>query len=216
MFILGIVLMVFMSVFVSVEADVVRQDNLSRTLDQARLAIWQLDREIRSGNVVYDPASENNGLASCQGTDPCVAGYTLRIYTQSNADTRASTGVGAPQVCTLWKIDSSQTLWTRQWPPNDPTHATGWRVVATGIVNRSLSLLHAGDPAYTAFTLDTDPNKGYVTTPSASSRTLNIVLYVNNDLTHHSDQTVKLQTSLTGRNTSYGYPANVCLAVPSG
>ena len=191
--ILGIVMLVCSSVFASVESAVVRQNNLSNTLDQGRLALQQLDRELRSGNVLYDPSLENNGLASCSG---CVAGYTLRLYTQANAPTRNT------YECTLWKIDTNQQLLTRQWPPDDPTSAGAWRVVATGVVNRSL-----GTPE-TAFTLDTDPLKG--------SRTVNITLALNSDYTHFPTQTARVQAALTGRNTSYGYPSNVCSTTPSG
>src|SRR6187397_691681 len=94
MSILGVVLLVFTSVLASVQRGVVRQDNLSRTLDSARLAIQQLDLELRSGNVLYDPVLENapvgtpGRIASCTG---CLPGYTLRIYTQTNADTRGPT-----------------------------------------------------------------------------------------------------------------------------
>src|SRR4029450_6277124 len=59
MSILGLVLLVFPSVPASVQRGVVRQDSLSQTLDSARLAIQQLDRELRSGNVLYGPALEN-------------------------------------------------------------------------------------------------------------------------------------------------------------
>jgi type II secretory pathway pseudopilin PulG len=191
MFVLGFVMLVFTQVLASVQRGVVVQENLSRTLDQARLAVEQLDREIRSGNVLYDPALENNGLTSCTG---CVAGYTLRVYTQSNADTRG-------YQCALWQVDDQQQLLTRQWPPNDPGSATGWRVVATGIVNRSLS------PAEPAFTIETDPLKG--------DRTVNIALAANEDLVHRPTQTVRVEASLTGRNTSYDYPTNVCSTVPA-
>ena len=78
--------------------------------------------------------------------------------------------------------------------------ARPWRVVATGIVNRTL-----GEAAWT---LDSDSLKG--------GRTLNVVYAANNDLTHLPGQTVRVQSSLTGRNTSYGYPANVCQTTPSG
>jgi type II secretory pathway pseudopilin PulG len=189
--ILGIVMLVFTSVFASVQAGIVRQNNLSLTLDQGRLAIEQLDRELRSGNVLYDPALENNGQASCTG---CVPGYTLRVYTQSNADTRGT------YECTLWKIDGNQQLMTRMWPPDDPTNAGSWRVVATGVVNRTLGSV--------AFALDTDPLKG--------SRTLNVTLALNNDYSHFPTQTERLQAALTGRDTSYGYPANVCASTPTG
>lgn len=190
MFVLSIVMVIFTNVLGSVQRGVVAQDKLSRTLDNARLAVQQLDREIRSGNVLYNPALENNGLTSCTG---CLPGYTLRVYTQSNADTRGG------YVCVLWQIDGQGQLLTRRWPPLEPGNATGWRVVATGLVNRTLS--------ESAFAIDTDPLKG--------GRTLNVTLAVNEDLTNHAGQTVRVRAALTGRNTSYDYPTNVCSTTPA-
>lgn len=190
MFILSIVLLVFGSVLASVQRGVVRQDNLTRTLDQARLAIQQLDREIRSGNVLYDPAAET-GPATCTG---CVANYTLRVYTQAHADTTST------YYCTLWKIDTSGNLMTRRWPPDQILNATAWRTVATGLVNRTLN--------ETAFQLDDDLLKG--------GRTLDVTLAVNNDYTHSPTQTVRVQAAFTGRNTSYGFPTAVCSTTPIG
>jgi type II secretory pathway pseudopilin PulG len=198
MSILSVVILVFTTVLASVQTAVNRQDSLSQTLDQARLSVEQLDRELRSGNVLYDPALENapagtpGRILSCSG---CLPGYTLRVYTQTNADTRGT------YRCVLWKV-SNQQLMTRWWPPQEPSNASGWRVVATGIVNSSLT------PTVTAFSLDSDPLKG--------GRTLNVLYAVNSDLTHRASQTVKIQAALTGRNTSYGYPANICQVTPSG
>ena len=194
MAILSLVLTVFLSVMASVQRSVAYQDKLSQTLDQARLGIEQLDREIRSGNVLYDPANENSGVpktnqSSCQD---CLHNYTLRVYTQANAPSRGG------YVCTLWQIDLNQQLLTRQWAPEDPTQATPWRVVATGIVNRALN-----EPA---FVLDPDPMKG--------GRTVDVTLAVNSDPA--KQQTVRIRSSLTGRNTTYGYPANICSKTPSG
>ena len=192
MFILGVVLLVFTTVLASVQTAVNRQDSLNQTLDQARLSVEELDRELRSGNVLYDPALENapagtpGRILSCSG---CLPGYTLRVYTQTNADTRGT------YRCVLWKVSNQQVM-TRWWPPQEPSNASGWRVVATGIVNHDLS------PLVVPFTLDSDPLKG--------GRTLDVLYTVNSDLTHHSNQTVKIQSALTGRNTSYGYPAQVC------
>jgi type II secretory pathway pseudopilin PulG len=200
MSILGIVLLVFTSVLASVQRGVVRQDSLGQTLDSARLAVQQLDRELRSGNVLYDPALENapvgtpGRIASCTG---CLPGYTLRVYTQTNADTRGPT----PYRCVLWKVEGRQ-LMTRWWPPLEPGEASGWRIVAEGIVNRDVS------PPTVAFALDPDPLKG--------GRTLNVVYAANADLARHPTQTAKVQASLTGRNTSYGYPGNVCQSTPTG
>jgi prepilin-type N-terminal cleavage/methylation domain-containing protein len=189
MAILSIVMVIFGSVLASVQTAVVRQGSLSQTIDDAHLALQQLDHEMRSGNVLYDPALENGSgpgaVTSCTG---CLPGYTLRVYTQTNSLFK----------CVLWKIDTNQNLMTREWPPLDTDSARPWRVVASGIVNRSLS-----EPAWT---LDADALKG--------GRTLNVAYAANNDLTHLPNQTVRVQSSLTGRNTSYGYPANVCQTTP--
>ena len=190
MFVMGIAMMIFSSVLASVQRGVVAQESLNRTLESARLAVQQLDREIRSGNVLYDPALENNGQPSCTGCEP---GFTLRIATQSNADTRGG------HTCVLWQIDDQQRLLTRRWPPNVPADATAWRVVATGLVNRALG--------EAAFAIDTDPLKG--------GRTLNITLALNQDLEDRPGQTVRIRAALTGRNTSYDYPTNVCSTTPA-
>lgn len=190
MSVMGIAMMIFSSVLASVQRGVVAQESLNRTLESARLAVQQLDREIRSGNVLYDPALENNGQPSCTGCEP---GFTLRIATQSNADTRGG------HTCVLWQIDDQQRLLTRRWPPNVPADATGWRVVATGLVNRALG--------EAAFVIDTDPLKG--------GRTLNITLALNQDLGDRPGQTVRIRAALTGRNTSYDYPTNVCSTTPA-
>jgi type II secretory pathway pseudopilin PulG len=186
--IMGIVLLVFTTVLSSVQRGVVTQDKLNQNLDQVNLAVQELDRELRSGNVLYDPMLENGSgpgaLTSCAG---CVAGYTLRVYTQTNAESK----------CILWKIDSGD-LMVRQWPPNQPDAATSWRIAAEDVVNVDLGQY--------AFQLDPDPLKG--------GRTLDVLYAVNGDLTNRPGQTVRIQASLTGRNTSYGYPANVCYQVP--
>jgi prepilin-type N-terminal cleavage/methylation domain-containing protein len=129
--ILGVVMLIFTGTLASVQRAVVRQDELSRTNDQARLALQQIDRQLRSGNVLYDPEFEEN--------DPY---YSARIYTQTNSS----------YVCVQWKIDDARQLLTRKWPPENPTAVSEWRVVAEGIVNKELGV-HA-------FELDPDPLKG--------------------------------------------------------
>jgi prepilin-type N-terminal cleavage/methylation domain-containing protein len=189
--IMSIVVAVFFGVLSSVQQGTSRQDFLSRANDQARLAIEELDREIRSGNVLYDPAQE----ASYSSLP---VGYTLRIYTQTNATTRQP---NPGYLCALWTINDQNQLVKNMWPPMNPDQATGWRVVAEGVVNRVVS------PPVTAFALDPDPSKG--------GRTVDITLVVNPDPTNGFSRTVKVQTSSTGRNTSYGFPADVCAETPS-
>ena len=132
--ILGIALAIFMSVLFSVQRGVVLQEQHSARNDQARLAIQALDRELRSGNVLYDPASES------------VPYYSLRIYTQANAPTR---GI----MCVQWLLEEEE-LKTRYWEPYDPSTATSWRTAAEGIVNRTVT------PNVPLFTVDPDPYKG--------------------------------------------------------
>src|ERR1043165_3776832 len=77
MMIMGTVMVIVGSVLASVQRSVAKEDTLSQSLDQARLAIQELDKEMRSGNVLYDPALEKSvasgGIGTCTG---CVAGYT--------------------------------------------------------------------------------------------------------------------------------------------
>ena len=89
-------------------------------MDQARLGVQQLDRQIRSGNLIYNPAAEND---SANGIQP---GLSLRVYTQSNSVQR----------CVQWRIYNKllQTRsWTTTWQVDDIV--TAWRTVADHIVN---------------------------------------------------------------------------------
>ncbi|MEW6059939.1 MAG: type II secretion system protein [Actinomycetota bacterium] len=191
MMIMGLAVAVFLSVLASVQRGVVYEDNLSRANDSARLGVEELDREIRSGNVLYNPADEGDYSA-------LPVGFTLRIYTQANATSRTPE---PGYVCVLWSINDDNELVRNIWPPLKPEEATGWHVVAEGIVNRVVS------PAVEAFTLDLDPNKG--------GRNVDITLLANPDLSNRPAQTVKIELSSTGRNTSYGFPENVCSDTPT-
>jgi Tfp pilus assembly protein PilW len=88
MVILGIVLAVFMGVLVWVQTALGREHTRSDTVDQARLALEALDREIRSGNILCG----------------VVGDQSLSVYTQSNAVSR----------WVQYRI-SSQTLQRRQY-----------------------------------------------------------------------------------------------------
>ena len=193
---------VFLSTLASVQKSVAETDIRTRSNTQARLALQTLDREVRSGNILYDPEASS---------DPY---FRFKVYTQANANTRASVDpITSGYTCRLWRITAPGELQTRFWEPGqaDPNlTASAWRTVATGIVNKSID-----DPADTtcegstcAFRLDDDPNKG--------GRTVNVVFLVNEDLNGDlSSGTVKIQSALTGRNTSYGFPTEVCEDEPT-
>ena len=182
-----IVLFTFGTILASIQRAVSKTDSHAINNDQARLAMIELDREIRSGNVLYDPATESP------------SGFVLRIYTQSNANIRTPS---PGYVCRLWQVTTGGQLQTRYWPPLQPEDASGWLTVATGIVNRQVS------PTVAAFSR-TDP------TSATGNRVVNITLLVNNRYSTRSRETVRIQTSITGRNTSYGFPTDVCSSTPS-
>ena len=185
---LGLILGAFTTVLVSVQASLKKESDRSVANDQARLAVEQLDRQIRSGNLLYDPRSEND---VAHGIYP---GMSLRIYTQNNATTHTP-----GNRCVQWRIQNSQ-LQTRDWSPawRDDDIVDPWRVVAQNIVNQTVS------PQVPAFVLDPDLTKG--------SRTMQITILANAN--PKSGQNVKIQESITGRNTEYGYPSSVCSDIP--
>ncbi len=188
---LTIVSVIFLSALVSVQRGVERQTDRTVTNDQIRLALQQLDHEIRSGNLLYDPQNETDPL------NDIAPSMSLRIYTQANADIR-----NPGNQCVQWRITDTGELQSRRWATNwqdDPaTLVTNFRVVAEDVVNRDASV------NVKAFTLDPDPAKG--------GRTIVVSLVVNANA--KSGQNVTITQSVTGRNTEYGFPSNVCADIP--
>ena len=184
--ILGIVMLVFTSTLASMQQAVVREDVRSRLNDQARLALADLDRQVRSGNLLYDPDDEAGSIEPFGVSAP---GYMFRVYTQ----TKDSASDGAR--CAVWLVDDEQRLLYRYWPVLDPGAASDWRVVAEHIVNREI-----GSPAFVL-----DP----------TGRTLTASFHANTDIEHDPNATQVFAASLTGRNTSFGYPNDVCAGLPS-
>jgi Tfp pilus assembly protein PilV len=180
---LFVVMATFLGVLDSINTAVGRQQDRSISNDQARLAVERLDREIRSGNVLYNPEDEAEPF------------YSFRIYTQANATTRTPSFQ-----CVQWLIEDQELL-RRFWPPGEPEDVSDWTVVAENIVNAEPGI------AVPAFTLDPDDDKG--------GRTVDIVLIVDSDLDDPVSRAVRIETSLTGRNTSFGFPVDVCDPVPA-
>jgi hypothetical protein len=115
--VMGLICSVFLSVLASVQMSMAREDGRSQTMDQGRLAIESLDRDIRSSDILCSvPASP--------------AGFGLSVY-QSHA---------APARWLQYRV-SSQTLQRRE----HLTSWSSWRTVATGIVNPSTTVPFAID-----------------------------------------------------------------------
>jgi type II secretory pathway pseudopilin PulG len=184
MAILSIVMLVLTTTLSSIQRAVVEEDVRIRLNDQARLAVQSIDRLVRSGNILYDPVDES-------GNDPYDAtatGYMFRIYTQAE-----QTG-GQDARCALWLVNDDQQLMYRTWPILAPEDASDWSIVAESVVNRDLD-----EPA---FTLD------------SAGRTIAVEFYVNPDLEDRPQATQVVEASLTGRNTSFGYPVQLCSDLP--
>jgi hypothetical protein len=49
----------------------------------------------------------------------------------------------------------------------------------------------------------------------STNRTASVTFYLNPSYTTDSSATQKVTASLTGRNTSFGYPSDVCEDLPS-
>jgi len=184
MAILSIVSLVFTTTLSSVQRAVVEQDVRIRLNDQVRLAVQSIDRLVRSGNILYDPVDES-------GNDPfdsTATGYMFRIYTQAEqSDSQEAR-------CALWLVDDEERLLYRTWPILAPEDASNWTIVAEGVVNRTLD-----EPAFTL-----DP----------AGRTISVGFHVNPDLEHRPQATQVVEASLTGRNTSFGYPVQLCENLP--
>jgi prepilin-type N-terminal cleavage/methylation domain-containing protein len=195
MMILAIVVVIFDGALVSIQNAVASQDLRSQNNDQTRLAAEALDREIRSANYIYDPTTETSRTFGGSLTN----GFALRIFGQSNASTGS---LAIDYRCELWQITSSNELQVKTWPQNRPDLATSWNTIATGIANRNVP------SPVTAFSLDPgNPNYG---TSNAINRTIDITLLANVSLTRLPNATVRTSFAVTGRDTSYGFPASEC------
>ncbi len=149
------------------------------SVHNARLALQQMDRQIRSGNVFYDP---NNV------TDPDYLPMSMRVYTQANGE----------QKCIQWQVHDG-TLRSRSWSTTWQTdgNVSAWAVVARGLQNTDTA-------AARPFSL---PN-----TTQYGPRLLDVRLIVKDPRATGGVQV--LESSLSGRNTQYGYDTGVCRPAP--
>lgn len=144
------------------------------SVDQARMGLAQIDRHVRSGNVLYDPLSEPLPLS-------------MRVFTQANGEQR----------CVQWQVHNG-ALRFRSWKSDGLSYSdvAPWTVIARGIVN---------DATNPPFQLDPAARYG--------SRLLNVRLLVQT-ARDGGAAPVEVQSSLSGRNTQYGYDPGSCDPMP--
>ena len=176
----------FLTFLDSMNRAVISETERSRANDQARLAIEQLDREVRSANYIYDPQNEATPYKN----------LSLRVYTQANAPTRTP-----GFQCVQWRIQNGNLL-RRSWPTGDPGAVSAWRTVAEHIVNADPSVDEA------AFKMDNNSETAF--------RSVDVIFYVDVDPADAVSRPVRLETSLTGRNVPSGYTSSVCEPAPGG
>jgi len=170
-------------------------DARGRSMDQAHLAIQQIETQVRSSDILYATTGENPGGVSNAGTNPdstqVAVGFSLRIYTQTNGTF----------LCDQWRVLDTGSLQTRSWSPTWQTdgNVSGWRTVATSLVNGSATL----DPSNTKpFTSD-----------ATYSGLLDISLLTNADPNRSSNDA--LIASVVGRDIQYGVTTNACSSIPT-
>lgn len=174
-----VVATIFITVLFNIQQAVVRQQARSEMNDAARLAIEQMDREIRSSSHLFT----SDAAATCGGKS-CAPGYAVRVYTQANLPTRGEAH------CVQWVIDG-QSLYRRSWVTGGTTSLAGWRLIAEGIVNREASV---SVPAFTQ---------------ASGSSVLNIALMLNSRFGDpDAPRSIPMKTSIAIRNTGTGDPCS--------
>jgi prepilin-type N-terminal cleavage/methylation domain-containing protein len=212
MAILMIVTGIFIPVLIQSQTTINRASARSISNDQARLAVEELDKEIRSGNVLYDPSAcppppgNPAGPATCVSSEGITQYMSLLIYTQTNASSR-----NPGNQCVMWRITPADStgasrLERRAWSVNWQSDGivSAWRDVADSVVNRQPP---GGGAAVPAFALDG--------TLSYGKRAVQITILTNGEPSNSQSATVRTATEITGRNTEYGYPSNICTLIPA-
>jgi prepilin-type N-terminal cleavage/methylation domain-containing protein len=130
MMVMGLIAAVFTSVLAVVQRSLVREEARSQTMDQARLGLETLDRDIRSGSILC-------AVPTTSSSPSVLANFGLSVYTQSNGTTR----------WIQYKV-ASQALQRRQYVSGA---WQSWRTIATDVVNTSTT---------TPFVIDTSASAG--------------------------------------------------------
>jgi type II secretory pathway pseudopilin PulG len=172
-----------------------KSSDVQKSADAAselRLALAQIDRQVRSGNVLFSPADEAAYVSTCVGDATTNSGTCMRIFTQSNGSEK----------CVQWQLiddaahPGTKLLRTRSWATTWVTTGdlTGW-----GTVARGLTLTGA------------NPFKLEGATTPYKERLLDVRL---ESFDKRRGTSVVITSSLSGRNTTYGYSSAQCIPVP--
>ncbi len=125
---LSLVLTIALRMVISFDSALSRTDTRTQNTDQARLAVQQMDRQIRSGNVLYQPGAD---------------GMSFRVYTQANGN----------QKCVDWRVvngDLQTRSWSEFWETDG--NVEGWKTVSRKLVNKPKTATSVGSPVFSVDT----------------------------------------------------------------
>lgn len=160
----------------------IRDSEYSSVNDSVHVAAMEIDRQLRSGYVVAEPATLPGAADS------------VKIFTVSSVGAR----------CVMWAIApptnpadpmAPQSLYTRTWDPESESPPTafaagsGWRVAATGIVKADPSSFVIGNASF-----------GSVNAADVMP-TLLMYLRLNASRDKRDGQEIEFQSKFTSRNT---------------
>lgn len=191
MMIFGVVFAIIMGVLIQVSYSAA--DNMTRAsqVQNAELGLMQIDRQVRSGNVILDPSEEEFSYANVE------PGHSLRVFTQTD---------GVHQ-CVQWRVhydeEARGVLEYRSWDPDwrgGTGQVSGWKVVARDLVPSADGKV----PFRRTTVSDSD---------SVATSTVDVLIYVQSQNTRGTPTAI--ETTLTGRNTIYGYPIDRCDDIPA-
>lgn len=177
------------------------KDNFARTrsVEQARIGLSQIDRQVRSGNLILDPALD--GVA--QSGVP--ANYSLRIYTQE----------GGVEKCVQWRVIFASAaaevgdLQFRSWEPGAPATATDWSLVADNVVRPATPFNSTNSKTWPPFWVDTSITTG------TEAQNIRITLRMKDPDAAERATPAAVSSVVTGRNTVFGYSPLNCSSVPA-
>lgn len=206
MAIFGVLMAIVTSVMISLTQ--MSKDTLarSRAVSEARLGIAQIDRQVRSGNVIMNPAAEDETTADVP------AFFSMRIYTQED---------GEPK-CAQWRVidhdgDQFGDLEFRTWDPDYPAveDVAPWAPVAHNLVTMPST------PPSDVSDIDADDVSTWppfwvngTAAGNTQAQSVTITLRVKDPSETGSNVPTSLTTTVTGRNTVYNGASVSCDEVP--
>ncbi len=175
-------------------------DNLGRqrAVEQARLGLSQIDRQMRSGNLILDPSLD--GMAQ----SGVLKNYSVRIFTQE----------GGVDKCVQWRViyddptSKFGQLEFRQWDPASTLSATSWSRVASNVTKPVGAFSAANPETWPPFWVDS-------TAASTEAQSIRITLRMSDPSADTNAKPQVLTTTVTGRNTVFAYSPLKCSTVPA-